>query len=348
MANAQWKVESVSSGEPNTTLLQVLETENTTLVYATLKVNVDSDLFLHLDRNLCVMVDGLKYKALNSVNLPILDEADYRNVKLSEGENVINFVMEFEKFPVENGFDIIENSKDGEWNFNFRDIKLSHIDASKVIDTERFLNSAAPVIVGKYSEDGHNYTYYIREDVCVTCNAVSQAGGLFTDDEIFYVSIVNNSDHGVKFDFDKVRVQGTRTKSKGVEETSSWTKYTPESYEDFYARMDYEEARHNAAAINSSIGDQINRERRNAEYGSWERVGWEALGALNQQAMQNRISDYLKKHPKNRPSALKSESIKAGESVHGYIATKKQKKCHTADIIIPMDGYDFIFSYSLK
>lgn len=347
-ASAQWKVEHVGSGEPNTTLLQVLETENSMLVYATFSKHVDSDLYVTIDRNICVKAGGLKYKALNSVNIPIKDDADRRYMMLQKGDNEVNFVLEFEKFPVEDGFDIIENQKDGEWNFNFHDVRVTPIDASKVIDTERFLNSAAPVIAGKYTDNGHNYTYYIREDVCVTCNAVSQKGGLFTDDEIFYVSIVNNSDHGVMFDFDKVRIEGERSKANGTTERSVWTKYTPESYEDFYARMDYEEARYQSAGIYTTIGDQINREKRNAEPGSWERVGWEALGALNQQAMQNRIGDYLRNHPKNRPSALKSQGVKAGESIHGYIASKKQKKDDSVDLTIHMDDFDFRFSFNIK
>ena len=37
VASAQWKVDSVASGEPDTKLIQVLETEKSVLIYVTLQ-----------------------------------------------------------------------------------------------------------------------------------------------------------------------------------------------------------------------------------------------------------------------------------------------------------------------
>ena len=346
-ASAQWKVDSVRSGEPNTKLLQILETEKSVLIYARLERQCEEVATNYLSRNAHVKINGLKYKIRNSVNLPLEDESENREVLLDVGMNEINFVMEFEKFPVQNGFDIIENEKEGNGNDNFRGIYVSRIDSTQLIDTERFLDSAAPVITGMNAKDGTKYRYLIREGVCITCDAVVQKGDWFSpDDMIFYVDIVNNSDHGIMFDFDKVRVRGLKEK-KGKWEEKVWTKYTPDSYDQHLAALDYDEARYQTSSIFNKIGDQLNREKYQTGVNSWERLGWEALGAINQHAIDNRIEEYMKEHPKNHPRALRTESLKPGDAVHGYIAAEK-KKGDKAVLTIPIDGYDFKFTYRVK
>ena len=347
-ASAQWKVESVKSGEPNTKLLQILETEKSVLIYATFEKEFEDFNHVYLNRDTHVKQNGLKYKILNSVNFPIQDEAEKRAVFMQIGKNEVNFVMEFEKFPVEDGFDIIEGSKEGDFCFNFHGVSVSRIDSTQLIDTERFLDSAAPVITGKNVKGGTHYRYLIRNGVCITCNAVIQEGDWFSpDDMIYYLDIVNNSDHGIMFDFNTVSVVGKKKKSNGKVEEKVWPKYTPDSYERHLAALDYDEARYQTSSVLNDIGSQINREKNKPGTNSWEKIGLAALGALNEHAIQNRIAEYMKAHPKNRPSALRSESIKAGDSIHGYIASKK-KKGDEVVLTIPIDGFDFRFLYNAK
>ena len=347
-ASAQWKVESMESGEPNTKLLQVLETEKSVLVYATFQKNCDDLHTVFVNRNAYAKAGGLKYKILNSVNLPLQDDAENRSAYLQEGNNEINFVMEFEKFPVENGFDIIEGDKEGDFCFNYHGITVSRIDSTQRIDTERFLDNGTPVIYGRNVRGGTSYSYVIRNGVCITCNAVRQEGSWFEpDDMIFYLDIVNNSDHGIMFDFDAVSVVGKTKKKNGTVDEKVWTKYTPDSYERHFARLDYDEARYQTSGVLNEVGRKLENERFHSPVNSWERIGWAALGMLNEHAIQNRVSEYLKEHPKNRPSALRSESLKAGDSIHGYIATKK-KKGKQMLLTIPIDGFDFKFLYNVR
>ena len=347
-ANAQWTVESAKTANPYVKLLQVLETDNSVLVYASYTRDNDDTVMLTIDRTAHVKANGLKYKLLSSVNLPIEDEGDYRCALLRSGHNEVNFVLEFEKFPVEGGFSIIENTKNEPNYFNFYDIALSPIEPDKVIDTQRFLDSGVPVINGKNSKGGTNYLYYIRNGVCITCNAVKEGGDWFSgDDEIFYLDIVNNSDHGVKFDFDKVSVIGRKNKKNGEKEEKVWTKYTPESYEQYLRQLDYDEARYKTSSVLDDVSRQLDRERYSSAVNSWERIGWTALKALTDQKIENRIEEYMKAHPKEHPSALKTESIMPGESLHGYIAAKR-KKADDVKLTIPVDGYDFNFYFNLK
>ena len=347
VASAQWKVDSVGSSEPNTKLLQILETEQSTLIYATLVGDFKESHIFNLNRNMYASANGMKYKLVNSVNLPIGDEADMRYVYMNEANNELNFVLEFEKFPVEDGFDIIEStSSEGDFAFNFRDVKVSAIDQDKMLDTGRFLDSASPIIFGKYSEDGRNYSYYIRDGVCVTFNAQFSPGEFLGTHFITYVQIVNNSDHGVKFDLDKVSLVASKKKASGKVDTFNWSIFRPDEYDEFLKSREYEEAKEKTSNIVDLLGDQIDRSKYRTNYGSWERLGLEALGALTRQSVENRVGEYMKSHPTTRPMALRTQGIKAGESVHGYIAAK-YKKADTVTITIPMDGFDFFLLYNL-
>ena len=348
VASAQWKVESVASGEANTKLLQVLETEKSVLVYATLEKECAERKWINISRYTHAKANGLKYKLLHSVNMPIHYDGDRRWAVLDVGQNEVNFVLEFEKFPVEGGFDIIGSTeRNGDFDCTFRGITVSRIDTTQIINTERFLDGGAPVLEGLKADSGTQYLYYIREGVCVTCSAVKTQHGMFSNDDIFYVDIVNNSDHGIMFDFSKVRVVGKKNKSKGQVEEKEWKKYTPESYDQYLRQLDYDEARYKTSSVLDEVGRQIDREKSHVGVNSWGRIGWDALSALTEHSIENRIEEYMKEHPKERPSALRTQSIKPGESLHGYIASE-WKKCNQAVLTIPMDGYDFLFIYNQK
>ena len=346
VASAQWKVESVTSGEANTKLLQILETEKSVLVYGTFEKECTERTFTKMRRATHVKVNGLKYKLLHSVNLPIFDEGDQRWAVLDAGHNEINFVMEFEKFPVEGGFDIVGTTEHEEdYDCTFRGVTVSRIDTTQIINTERFLDGGTPVIYGVKANDGTSYVYYIREGVCITCNAEIVSTGWSSKNEIFYIDIVNNSDHGIMFDFSKVSVVGKKNKSKGQVEEKVWKKYTPESYDQYLRQLDYDEARRNTSSVLDEVGRQIDREKSHVGVNSWGRIGWDALGALTEHSAENRIEEYMKEHPKYHPTALKAQSIKSGESIYGYVAVE-WKKSNKATITIPMDGYDFRFTFN--
>ena len=346
-ASAQWKVESVASGEPNTKLLQVLETEKSVLVYATLEKDCTEKDYIWIKRTTHAKVNGLKYKLLHTVNIPMKDDGEPRLAVLEVGKNEVNFVMEFEKFPVEGGFDIVgSKEEDKDFNCSFQGVTVSRIDTTQVINTERFLDGGTPVIKGTKAADGTHYLYYIREGVCITCSAVKQSGEWFSDDEIFYIDIVNNSDHGIMFNFTKASVVGIK-KKKDKDEEKVWKKYYPESYEEYLRQLDYDEARYNTSSILDKVGRQIDREKNHTNINSWGRIGWDALGALTQHAIDNRIEEYMREHPKEHPSALKTQTIKPGESLHGYIASER-KKANKARLTLPIDDYDFVFTFNLK
>lgn len=346
---AQWRIVGCDKADrDNIKLLQIINLDGNTYVYGTLTNDKDEVYWGTLNRKTCVYANDEKYKLVSSVNLPIMDEADSQWVRLDEPGQQVNFVMIFEEFPAKDGFDLVENEKDKN-GWNMYGIHVEEIQPSEVIKTSRFLDAYTVVTQGAFAEGGSNHRYYIRDKVSIDCRATTRDGELFAcDDILFTLNIINESDHGIRFDFsDKVWITGTKKKANGTVETKNLTKYSPDSYEQYLRDEDYQEAKYATSGGLAFLDSKLKSE--SYRYGSsdWEKVGFKMLSSLTEQVMDNNIQSYLNNHPKDRPSALKTQSIKPGESYYGYVAGKT-KNMDTVTLHVQMDDYVFEFSWDIK
>jgi len=347
---AQWKITGCDKADKdNVKLLQIINLDGNTYVYGTLTNDKDGVYLGAVNRKTCVYADGEKYKLVSSVNLPIMDDADSQWARLDEPGQKLNFVMIFEEFPVKNGFDLVENETDkSEWNIY--GIHVSEIQISEAIKTSRFLDAHTVVTQGVFSEEGKNHRYFIRDKVSIDCQATTRGGGdLFASDDImFTLNIINESDHGIRFDFsDKVWITGTKKKANGTEETKTLEKYSPDSYEQRLRNEEYQEAKYATSGGLAFLDSRMKSESYRYGNSDWTKAGFSMLSSLTEQVMDNSIQSYLKNHPNNRPSPLKSQSINSGESYCGYVAGKT-KNMNSITLHVQMDDYVFEFSWDLK
>ena len=338
MANAQYKVSSVDKQDSeNFTLHQVLETENSVLVYGSLTSHENKSQGYSIKRSTKAEKNNVGYKLINSVNLPTSNEAEPRSVRTLKVGDKVNFVLEFQKFDLSGIFDIVEDeSKHGPSMLNFYGIHLEPIEPKDAIDTERFLDDGH-VIYGHYKSDGHTYAYYIKDNLMVMWH-----NSWYGKDFIINLEITNNSDRGVMLDLAKIRTEGTDEKGRPVDVI----RYTPESYDARIEGDRYTAARQQTGGdVSRGVESLIFHERITTK-NEWGKLGYLALEQAYKQAQENRIHDYLKEHPNTDPKALRSNSIKAGESIVGFIPFKV-KKCKNVKIHINMDDYDFLINYDL-
>ena len=339
MANAQYKVTSVDKQETNVSVLQqVIETEKSVLVYCTLTTPTDEPMLYNLPRKIKAVKNNATYKIINSINFPLLDEAEPRYLRTTKKGQKFNYVLEFEKFDPAGGFDIIDEATAPDNNpLTFHGIHLEKIDPKDAIDTERFLDDAH-VIYGYYKEDNRTYRYFIKEGLMIMFYNT-----WYNKDLIIQLEITNNSDHGVMLDLAKVRTEGTDSKGKPVEVI----RYTPESYD---GRI---ESDRRWEANERTGGDAARMIESKLYHGTfeagneWARIGFTALDAAYKRARENRIQEYLKEHPNTDPKAIRSNSIKAGENLVGFIPLKI-KKAKNVKVHVPMDGYDFVINYDIN
>lgn len=343
-ASAQYKVSSVEkSFSPEFELKYILEADNSTLVYGSFTSSKALNFFF--GAGLAVIQDDLKYKVKNSVNLPVRDEADQQSAVFRGPGEKVNFVIEFEKFPLHDGFDIVENDKpreDGTY-LNAYGIHLEPMALESFPDFDKFVDSYPAVLSGRYVDNGKYHQYYMKGDLYISCQCTEVDDGIFEPKyKRFYIEINNDSDHGVLFSFDDTYVVGHRTVG-GKQQDKYFTKYTAQSFDDYMNQGDYEEAKSHVGAM-GEVGHLLRLDSYNRGNGEWANLGLKVLSNLANEIAEKNIQQYLAEHPKTRPSALRSQSLKPGESVCGYLAFKNQK-ADSFTLHIPMDGFDFTFEW---
>jgi len=302
---------------------------------------------LRLRRDAGVFVNGSKYKLLNSVNLPVYDEAEKKYLIVGPGESQ-NFIMEFEKFPLQDGFDLLENDKKSDDScVNFYGIHVEKIDTTAIINTDRFLNAYPTTTYGTYSEGGKGYPYYLRDGIFIGVNADNRDDGkLFgPGDLMFNVEIINDSDHGVMIDMNNIWITGHKKKKDGSVDEFAIPKYSPESYEQFLASQDYEAAKRATSGNLDRAGYLLRRESYNSNNSEWGKLGFSILSSMTEQMISNNVNEYLKNHPKERLSAMKTTSLKSGKSINGFVACSKKKADYYV-IHVKFDDYEFTFSFN--
>ena len=340
LANAQYKVVSVDQQDSECyKLLQVLETENSVLVYGTFTSSFNEQKRITIARSTRVEKNNTRYKIINAVNMPLWDDAEQRWVEVQKVGDKFNFVLEFEKFDLNGTFDIVEeDTNKTNILLNFHGIHLEKIEPSEAINTDKFLNDGH-VIFGRYTQNGHTHCYFIRDGVMIMYND-SWNG---KKDFLLHLEITNNSDHGVMFELGKVTTYGTDKNGEHI----VVTRYTPDSYDQLIEDERYYAARQQTGGdLSRDVESLLYRQRINTK-NEWGKLGLKALEDMTRQARDNRVYKYLQEHPNTNPKALRSNSIKAGESIRGFLPFEVKKKVKTFKIFITLDGYQYEIKYNV-
>ena len=344
LASAQYKVSAIDHQYvPAYELKYILEGENSTFIYGTF--TTPRAVSMYFDRATAVYQNDMKYKIKNSVNIPVWDDADKMSAQFQEEGQKLNFVAEFEKFSAAEVFDIVENPnpKENSIYMNIYGVQTDSLALEKFPDFDRFLDAYPLTLYGSYIDNGSHFNYYMHEGIYVSCQCTQCEGGLFEPDYVrFLVEISNDSDHGVSFDFDKVYVFSTRD-VRGKTKEKYFTKYTPDSFEEYMAEEDYYEAK---AAVGSDM-DRASYLLKQESYrtsNEWGKLGFQVLSNIAKESAEQSIQEYLATHPKQRPGVLRSQSLKSGQTISGYIAFKYEK-ADMFTIHIPIDGFDYFFKW---
>lgn len=298
--SAGHRILSTKDGYPKIELQLVEDTDSSTLVYMTYTKDNDSNIAsICLNRNTHVTVKGLSYKVLSTFNLPILDEADRRYAYLTEPGQKHNIIVEFEKFPYSEEFDIIENESSAT-AFNFHGISVD-VASDTDIDSQRFIDSTPMTVLEKYTVDGNSYCTIVHDNVAVTFLFESYGDKAFT----VRLGVDNDSDHGILLDRDRISVVCDIRKGKNIEQ-KEYAILSRSEYNDYLAENDYYTAQNESGSRGlSQLSSDIRSSSYAYRYDSAERIGLNLLSALVAEANEKKMEPQLKE-----PLHLKCERVK--------------------------------------
>ncbi len=339
-ANAQHPVASVEQCADGAQLMCVQPTDSSTLVFVRYTYEGTDYELRNVSRSMHAEIDGMNYKMTAAYGIPV-DNESVREFSLLEAKGQkLNFILEFEKFPVDQPFDLIENeSSDAAWNF--RGVRTDTA-STKAVEAQRFLASTPGVVCGKYYEDGISYEYYLRDNVFVSAHH-SYGDDHFT----IYLTVDNASDHGILFNTRAIKAVYYKKQGKDIKEIElpyiSKNDYVAE-----VAMQDRYNARSQVSSNTaSSVTSSLSLLAIGTPFRSIERAGFNVASSVIADIEDARMQPYLKELQSTRgertKNYLQSESLEPGQCLSGLFRIERKKRADNFVITIPMDGYEFEF-----
>lgn len=222
--SAQFNVTMASSSDPNTKFVSAINTDESTYLYVTKTSRLENEIFTC--GKLTATIGFKSYKLKNCYNVPKYNEAEPSYIYMGKKGQAHNFILEFEKLPLQTEFDITEEMDSGAWVFS--GVKIDTLSRMEYINPNDFVGATPAKIYGNYASNGIRYSYYMYNGIILT--AYFAKGDDYGKYYQVYLDIINNTDHSIAFNIENVKAQGY-TFRNGIEKYFALKTLSAEEYD---------------------------------------------------------------------------------------------------------------------
>lgn len=330
------------------TVNYLLETKSSSFVYCTYRVAPGAELpdVVNIKRSVCVMADDLSYKLLNAFNIPVSDDVRREFAYFSTPEQSLNFILEFERFPLDVPFDIVE-SETGTGNMlNVRDIVVDH-GSFEPVDSKHYLDVTPYTRFGMYGEAGEFTEYYSGEDFMLNVTVL----GVYTTETKAYqsafVSITNNSSRDFHIGPESVSATGSRPVGKR-EKKFKLPLLSREECDKAWFEIDKLSVREKLGPTpTQEVGESLMRIGIDANLPSLGFLGVVGLGAILASSDNTDLTPYMKELNEVREGAVKEyiqpHTVAPGETYSCLVSFKLDNRQTGTEMVISLDGQSYSF-----
>lgn len=304
----------------NSKIVQIDQFEESTLVFFTYKSDEDETYARINDDDLTVKVPGSlkKYKVKTVAGIGL--ESDNSDSYARKAGDELNYVIEFEKFPIDKPFEIIEGDDDAN-DFNFRNITVNTELHGEMMPVDDFLAYATMPLTGIYYDEGSHLKYWSENGLVITVHFVTsnEYGNLFK----IYLEVVNNTGRTVDLITNKIAVTAENTKNGKITEVPLL------SFNDFDTKVVNNLGWYSSPTSRAS--DELRwmsrRSSNNDDTGA--AIAFGALSILASAADAQNYENYTRAVNQEREEAvsnyLKSNTLQPGATYGGFVAVKDRK-----------------------
>lgn len=152
-----------------------------------------------------------KYPMISTINMPINSEAENRYMMFDRKNQRHQFILEFEKIPDGESFNIIEDQSNPT-AFNFYGISYNQTDSSNYINIDEFIADYPVKEFGQFAVNGNTVSYVKFKDIIINIVPfyMDQYGKYFN----MNISVQNLSGRSILFNPANISVQGYKFKKK--------------------------------------------------------------------------------------------------------------------------------------
>ena len=195
-------------------LVQIDEGEDSNILYFTYTAKKDMALLCYNAETAFVRIPGTykKYKCKDIAGIGDCSADVISMVRKQGGE--LNFAIEFEKFPLDRPFDIMEG-EEGENLFNFTSVCVDMEKKGEIMPADDFLAYATAPRTGHFYNDGSSMRYWSENGLVMTmhCATSSDYGRFFK----IYLEVANNTGRAVDFITSNITVQAVKGETRVTE-----------------------------------------------------------------------------------------------------------------------------------
>ena len=329
------------------TVKYLLETENSTFIYCTYRVAQDDGLpsLANVKPSIHIMSDELAYKLLNTFNIPVSDETKEEYAFFTYSGQTLNFILEFERFPLDVPFDIIEDESDDKM-FNISSITVNP-DIFEAVDSKLFLDETPYTRFGMYIKEDHPVEYYSGEDYLL---AVQGSDLYNTDTNIyrsFFISVTNSSNRTFEISGDSVKAVGYKPVGKREKEIKLKV-LSKDECDKAWFEVDKTSVREKLGPTpTQELGESMMRIGIDANLPGLGFLGTVGLGAILASSDHTDLTPYMKELNEARENGIKEyiqpRTINQGETYSCFVSFKIDPKQTRTEVCIALDSQDFKF-----
>lgn len=279
-ASAQYMVTVEESSDPTLKIVMASNTEQSTLFYVTKTAQNDNSLYCCADIN--ATAGYKKYKLKNIYNIPRYNEAEPSGHYFSKSGETLNYILEFERLPMNTPLNIKELSDEETQPWKVTGVTIDSLAHMDYIAPSDFINATPSKICGQYASKGTIYSYYINNGIVLTAHFSSgkNYGKYYT----VFLDIINNSDHSIAFNPANVSAEGITIK-KDIEKTFDLQTLTADEYDkkvrSRQAWSSFFNAFGQSMAANNAGVTTVNTSTTTNSYGSSETFGTYSGGSVS-------------------------------------------------------------------
>ena len=323
-------------------LIQIDQYDEATLFFFQVKTEEDRKAF-NINDNTKITVNG-EYKAYHlqqTLNMPFVSEN--RHAYLANTGDELNFVLVFDRIPLDKPFSMIEKEGKTGYYFNFKDITVDLSKESPKIEADDFVQATDYVVREKYESNGQQWMSYNINGLAVDTHLTGEYLNLTRVGKLNIV-ITNDTGKPIRVSPENITVTAAKNERSDYVEIPLWEvgKYDQKVAGDNSLSVSAYEDRINPIA--SVLGSYRTRRGNDASLG--EQLALASAELIARASTQSKVDAYADALDKNRQKVweeyLQSLTLENGETYGGYV-TFKDKNYARYVITINIGGHVYTF-----
>lgn len=287
------------------------------------------------------------YALLNTIHIPVRNEADVKYAYIKNTHPSLNCILEFEKFPYDEPFDLVEDDEESSL-FTARGLTVDNTKDAE-IDAEGFLAGSPYYEYGYRFEEGAPVHYFDDADIYLASSSWP-----FNSDGDFYqpvgFQIVNRMDTPLNVKFSDVSASAVRLNKKKKPVKCDISILNEKRANEEWEEIDRIEVMHEVPTnAGQYAANAATRAALDTGVPAFASLGLLALGMVVRAASEPDYEPYMKERNQEREELMKlylrDTTVQPGDTLSTFVSIKYNGEPVSTNVSISLNGETYIMKY---